>query len=53
MKVAILSDIHGNIVALEAVLKDLKEQGGLIISLLPGSSLIYTPEMRHLVRDRE
>jgi predicted phosphodiesterase len=29
MKIAILSDIHGNIVALEAVLKDLREQGGV------------------------
>jgi hypothetical protein len=30
MRVAIFSDIHGNIIALDAVLKDIESQGGSI-----------------------
>jgi putative phosphoesterase len=43
MRVAILSDIHGNIVALEAVLKDLREQGGVDIIFVAGDMFVFGP----------
>jgi putative phosphoesterase len=43
MKIAILSDIHGNIVALEAVLKDLEAQGNVDHILMPGDMFAYGP----------
>jgi len=43
MRAAILSDIHGNIVALEAVLKDLKEQGGADRIFIAGDMFVFGP----------
>jgi hypothetical protein len=43
MKIAILSDIHGNSVALEAVLKDLQRQGKVDHILVPGDTFAYGP----------
>jgi putative phosphoesterase len=43
MKIAILSDIHGNVVALEAVLQDLQGQGKVDHILVPGDMFAYGP----------
>lgn len=43
MKIAIISDIHGNVIALEAVLKDLKEQGGADQIVFPGDMVSFGP----------
>jgi putative phosphoesterase len=41
MKIAVLSDIHGNAVALEAVLKDLKRQGDVDLIIVPGDLYVF------------
>jgi putative phosphoesterase len=43
MKIAVLSDIHGNVVALEAVLKDLRQQGNADHILVPGDMFAFGP----------
>lgn len=43
MKIAILSDIHGNDVALQAVLKDLAGQGGADHIIVGGDLFVYGP----------
>ncbi|MEW5958864.1 MAG: metallophosphoesterase family protein [Chloroflexota bacterium] len=43
MKIAILSDIHGNIVALEAVLKDMQLEGNFDYILVPGDFFAFGP----------
>jgi putative phosphoesterase len=43
MKVAILADIHGNNVALEAVLKDLEHQGGVDHVVVAGDLFTFGP----------
>ncbi len=43
MKIAILSDIHGNVVALEAVLKDLQRQGNADHIVVPGDIFAFGP----------
>ena len=43
MNIAILSDIHGNVVALEAVLKDLEQQGGVDLIIVPGDLFVFCP----------
>jgi putative phosphoesterase len=41
MNIAILSDIHGNVVALEAVLKDLEQQGDVDLIIVPGDLFVF------------
>jgi putative phosphoesterase len=41
MKVAIISDVHGNIVALEAVLRDLEQQGNIDHIVMPGDMFAF------------
>jgi putative phosphoesterase len=41
MKIAVLSDIHGNMVALEAVLEDLEEQGNADCIVVPGDMFAF------------
>lgn len=43
MRIAFLSDIHGNIVALEAVLKDLAQQGQIDQIIVPGDLYAFGP----------
>jgi putative phosphoesterase len=43
MKTVIFSDIHGNVVALEAVLKDLEQQGGADQIIIPGDIFAFGP----------
>jgi putative phosphoesterase len=43
MRIAILSDIHGNIVALEAVLKHLEEQGKVDTIIVTGDMFAFGP----------
>lgn len=43
MNIAIISDIHGNVVALEAVLQDLERQGGADQIVIPGDLVAYGP----------
>lgn len=43
MKIAILSDLHGNDVALQAVLKDLAGQGGADHIVVGGDLFVYGP----------
>ena len=43
MKIAILSDIHGNVVALEAVLRDLEQQGDIDLIIVPGDLFVFCP----------
>lgn len=43
MKIAIISDIHGNNVALEAVLKDLAQQGNIDQIVVPGDMYAFGP----------
>lgn len=50
MRVAILSDIHGNAVALEACLDDLARQGGADQLVAAGDLCIYGPRPRKVVR---
>jgi putative phosphoesterase len=46
MKIAILSDIHSNIVALESVLEDLSKLGGADQIVVPGDMFAYGPAPR-------
>jgi putative phosphoesterase len=46
VKIAILSDIHSNIVALEAVLEDLSQVGGADQIVVPGDMFAYGPAPR-------
>jgi putative phosphoesterase len=46
MKIAILSDVHSNVVALEAVLEDLSQQGGADQIVVPGDLFAYGPAPR-------
>jgi putative phosphoesterase len=46
MKIAILSDIHSNSVALEAVLEDLSKLGGADQIVVPGDMFAYGPAPR-------
>ena len=43
MKIAVLSDIHGNVLALEAVLADLERQGGADHIIVAGDIVAYGP----------
>lgn len=43
MNLAVLSDIHGNVVALEAVLKDLEQQGDIDLIIVPGDLFVFCP----------
>jgi putative phosphoesterase len=43
MKIAVLSDIHGNVLALEAVLADLEQQGGADHIIVTGDIVAYGP----------
>jgi putative phosphoesterase len=43
MKIAIISDVHGNVVALEAVLEDLERQGWADQILFPGDMFAFGP----------
>jgi putative phosphoesterase len=43
MEIAIISDIHGNAVALEAVLQDLERQGGADQIVIPGDLFAFGP----------
>src|SRR5215470_4767909 len=43
MRLAILSDIHGNLLALEAVLQDLEEAGGADKLWILGDLVAYGP----------
>lgn len=43
MQIAIISDIHGNVVALEAVLQDLERQGGADQIVIPGDLVAFGP----------
>ncbi|GAB4531291.1 MAG: metallophosphoesterase family protein [Anaerolineae bacterium] len=43
MTVAVLADIHGNIVALEAVLQDLEQQGGVDHIVVAGDLFTFGP----------
>jgi len=54
MKAAIFSDIHANLEALEAVLKDMERRGGVDEVWCLGDIVDYGPEPReclHLIRD--
>ncbi|MEW5958879.1 MAG: metallophosphoesterase family protein [Chloroflexota bacterium] len=44
MKIAVISDIHGNAVALEAVLEDLERRGGADCLVVPGDLFAFGPE---------
>ena len=46
MKIAILSDIHSNLIALEAVLEDLNQVGGADHIVVPGDMFAYGPAPR-------
>jgi putative phosphoesterase len=46
VKIAILSDIHSNLVALEAVLEDLSRAGGADHIVVPGDMFAYGPAPR-------
>jgi putative phosphoesterase len=43
MRIAVLADIHGNIVALEAVLKDMKLEGSFDYIIVPGDLFAFGP----------
>ena len=43
MKIAVIADIHGNVVALEAVLADLERRGGADHVIAPGDMFAYGP----------
>jgi putative phosphoesterase len=43
MKIAVISDIHGNVVALETVLKDLEQQGNADHIVVTGDIFAYGP----------
>ncbi len=43
MKIAVISDIHGNVLALEAVLADLERQGGADHIVVAGDIVAYGP----------
>jgi putative phosphoesterase len=43
MKIAVVSDIHGNVLALEAVLADLERQGGADHIVVAGDIVAYGP----------
>ncbi len=43
MKIAVASDIHGNVLALEAVLADLERQGGADRIIVTGDMVAYGP----------
>ena len=43
MKVAVLADVHGNVVALEAVLKDVAQQGTIDHYIVPGDLFAFGP----------
>ncbi|MCC7452288.1 MAG: metallophosphoesterase family protein, partial [Anaerolineae bacterium] len=43
MRLAVLSDIHGNILALEAVLRDLKQMGGADKTWVLGDLCAFGP----------
>lgn len=49
MRVAILSDIHGNLVALEAVLADLAAQGGADALVIAGDLCLDGPRPREVL----
>jgi predicted phosphodiesterase len=54
MRLAVLSDIHGNRLALEAVLHDLKQCGGADKTWVLGDLCAFGPrpvECLHLIRD--
>src|SRR3954468_5584474 len=49
MRLAILSDIHGNILALEAVLADLEARGGADVIAIAGDLCLDGPRPREVV----
>jgi len=49
MRVAVLSDIHGNLVALEAVLADLAAQGGADVLAVAGDLCLDGPRPREVL----
>src|SRR3954452_16601872 len=49
MRLAILSDIHGNILALEAVLTDLKARGGADVIAIAGDLCLDGPRPREVL----
>ena len=49
MKIAVLSDIHGNLVALEAVLKDLARQGTVAQIIAAGDFFAPGPETKRIL----
>jgi len=49
MRVAVLSDIHGNLVALEAVLADLAAQGGIDAIAVAGDLCVDGPRPREVL----
>jgi putative phosphoesterase len=50
MRIAILSDIHGNIVALDACLADLAEQGGADVVVAAGDLCMDGPKPKGVLR---
>jgi len=48
MRIAVLSDIHGNIVALEAVLKNMRLEGQFDLILVPGDLYAFGPAPNEL-----
>lgn len=49
MRVAVLSDIHGNVLALEAVLTDLEVRGGADLLVIAGDLCIEGPRPREVL----